>query len=466
MSLGMDEMLRSVLAPWTPRNIRDEYRDHSQSAYSAAEILVEPQHISSRWTNNETQEIARALQDFCQRPVVASSLLNSFLWLKLPLDFLKKIEPENLYGNAPHHWPQVCNRLRRLGVVRLWPNLPLYPQAAPSSSTSSISRSNFEAQRSLVGAVGQPTDGQSVTWAIVDTEVYPYHEVLQGTSLDRYKMDQTVAAGQQTTTFRPAGSVYQGPSPHGTHVAGIIRLLAPATRLITIALPEITRMINGRPDTAFLDAKNLTLALEWLLKEHKSGTFTLNGVNLSLGQRPEHQDRLVGFGPGCPAVTELCEAGVMVVIAAGNYGDDQRAFQPLSITDPANAYEAIVVGACAKDNPQRYGLCTFSSRGPTADGRQKPDFLAPGLEIASCGNKIRDQYYEDSGTSQAAPFFSGALAILRGAVPSSVSNTELIQILKDTGDRLGRDKTLVGGGLVNVQRALNEAQRRPGWLRP
>ena len=461
MSFGMDEMLRSVLAPWTPRRIRDEYLDYSQHAYYAAEILAEPRHGNS-WNDTDTNDIGRVLQDWCHQPVLAFSLLKSFLWLKLPLDFLKRIDPENLRGDAQQQWQQICNRLRRLGVVRLWPNLPLFPQAAPSSS---IGRSDFENQRSLVGAAGQATDGQNVTWAIIDTEVFHDHEVLHGTSLDRYEIDQAVAPGQ-VATVKSAGSTYQESSSHGTHVAGIIRMLAPATRLLTIALPAMTTTINGQQYTAFKDTAHLTIALEWLLDEHQKGTFHLDGVNLSLGQRPEHQDRLVGLGPGCPAVTELWEqANGMVVIAAGNYGDDNQAFQPLSITDPANAYEAIVVGACDKDNPQRYGLCTFSSRGPTADGRNKPDFIAPGLEIISCGTLTRDEYFVESGTSQAAPFLSGVLAILRGAVQASVSNNELLQLLKATGDRLGREEAWVGGGLVNVKKALDEAKQR-GWLKP
>ncbi len=50
----------------------------------------------------------------------------------------------------------------------------------------------------------------------------------------------------------------------------------------------------------------------------------------------------------------------------------------LSIGDPANLEEAIAVGSVHKTNPHTYGISYFSSRGPTADGRRKPDVVAPG----------------------------------------------------------------------------------------
>ena len=56
---------------------------------------------------------------------------------------------------------------------------------------------------------------------------------------------------------------------------------------------------------------------------------------------------------------------------------------PCSIGDPANLEEAIAVGAVHKEKPHTYGMSHFSSRGPTADGRNKPDCVAPGEQILS-----------------------------------------------------------------------------------
>jgi hypothetical protein len=83
---------------------------------------------------------------------------------------------------------------------------------------------------------------------------------------------------------------------------------------------------------------------------------------------------------------------VLVVIAAGNEGfatlqsstADRRQHGPLD-RRPANLEEAIAVGSVHKERPHTYGISYFSSRGPTADGRQKPDVVAPGEQICRAG---------------------------------------------------------------------------------
>ena len=82
-----------------------------------------------------------------------------------------------------------------------------------------------------------------------------------------------------------------------------------------------------------------------------------------------------------------------MVVAAGNtgYGFAQSAFRGtvaagmgLTINDPGNAELAITVGATHRDMPHIYGVSYFSSKGPTGDGRLKPDLVAPGEKILSC----------------------------------------------------------------------------------
>ena len=81
----------------------------------------------------------------------------------------------------------------------------------------------------------------------------------------------------------------------------------------------------------------------------------------------------------------------------------------LTINDPGNADLAITVGSTHRDAPHVYGVSYFSSKGPTGDGRMKPDVVAPGERILSCctsaraPNNATNVYIEDSGTSMAAP---------------------------------------------------------------
>ena len=131
----------------------------------------------------------------------------------------------------------------------------------------------------------------------------------------------------------------------------------------------------------------------------------------------------------------------------------------MSITDPGNAEAAITVGSTHKISPYGYGVSYFSSRGPTGDGRAKPDILAPGEKILSAlpGNR----YGEMDGTSMAAPHVSGAAAILLARYPELVGRPALVkQILCKTAVDLGRERAFQGAGLVDVLHALQASWQR------
>ena len=177
-----------------------------------------------------------------------------------------------------------------------------------------------------------------------------------------------------------------------------------------------------------------------------------------------------GQSPVCVEVDRLVRSGVAVVIAAGNTG---KGFA-LTINDPGNAELAITVGATHRDMPHTYGVSYFSSKGPTGDGRLKPDLLAPGERIISCAagpdlNTFRSKagplpadigakpgfYLERSGTSQAAPHVSGVIAGILSTRGEFVGQPEEIKdlLVKNATD-LGRDRNFQGGGLVDMMRTI------------
>ncbi len=114
---------------------------------------------------------------------------------------------------------------------------------------------------------------------------------------------------------------------------------------------------------------------------------------MSLGYPFDPQSYGCGYSPLCQEVTRAVESGLIVVISCGNWGYGKTMMasgevEPVtvvsSITDPANTEAAISVGSVHKSSPHRYGVSYFSSKGPTADGRMKPDLVAPGEKIISC----------------------------------------------------------------------------------
>jgi subtilisin family serine protease len=192
----------------------------------------------------------------------------------------------------------------------------------------------------------------------------------------------------------------------------------------------------------------------------------IHGVNVSLGYEFDPQWFACGQSPLCKEVDRLVRSGVVVVVAAGNTGyatfaaeRKTRTGLTMSINDPGNADRAITVGSTHRASPHTYGVSFFSSKGPTGDGRLKPDLVAPGERITSCATRKPDDppayYAEDSGTSFAAPHVSGVIAAFLSVRKEFITYPERVkQIFIDSAVSLGREPTFQGAGLVNLMGAL------------
>lgn len=257
---------------------------------------------------------------------------------------------------------------------------------------------------------------------------------------------------------------------HGTHVAGILG----ADWLATDSTPPRDRDTRGVcPDIGIYDLrvfdKNgagdefaILAALQfvrWL--NVNSPMPVVHGVNLSLSLDHEVGSFACGRTPVCNECERLLGSGTIVVAAAGNEG---RAFvsmasgmtegyRQMSITDPGNATGVITVGATHRHQPHTYGVSYFSSRGPTGDGRCKPDLVAPGEKITAPvpggGLKSLD------GTSMAAPHVSGAAALILARHPELIGQpAEIKRVLCSTATDLGRERYFQGSGVVDALRAI------------
>jgi serine protease AprX len=263
---------------------------------------------------------------------------------------------------------------------------------------------------------------------------------------------------------------------HGTHVAGILgaNWPLPPEKRRQLDVDEQGELIGMCPDIDLVDIRvfspdddtfefQVIAALQFVRWLNAGRTKrVVHGVNLSLSLPHDVRNYGCGRTPVCEEVDRLVESGrVVVVVAAGNAGYSEhlvrttgfQSYSSATITDPGNAELAITVGSVHRTMPHAYGVSYFSSRGPTGDGRLKPDLVAPGEKITApvpgCSAAVLD------GTSMAAPHVSGAAALLLARRPELIDRPrEVKRLLCKHATPLGRERYYEGCGLVDALRAL------------
>lgn len=362
--------------------------------------------------------------------------------------------------------------LQKQWIYQIWLDQTCYTHLLSSADTIKATACwrTFEAR------------GKGITWAVLDTGIRADHP--------HFAQFQNIRA-ELNHNFSNSNTL-DDENGHGTHVAGIIAGAVtlkdgqPPYQAATFVEdedePEIVPL-NGCPsgvapmaklvNVKVLDkdgtgaASSAILGLEYLRKLNQVGRdIKVDGVNMSLGYPFDPKWYGCGHSPLCEEVTRAVHSGLIVVISCGNSGygstkldtgQEVPVWVDCSITDPANTEEAIAVGSVHKASPHVYGVSYFSSKGPTGDGRIKPDLVAPGEKVVSCSTQLDKGYHyeERSGTSMAAPHVSGAIAAFLSAHPEFRGDPRKVkQILTSSATDLGRHRTFQGAGLVDLMRAM------------
>ncbi|MBV8205203.1 MAG: S8 family peptidase, partial [Acidobacteria bacterium] len=296
---------------------------------------------------------------------------------------------------------------------------------------------------------------------------------------------------------------------HGTHVAGIIAGtgsrssgagysetfsgIAPAAKIVSL---RVLDQNGSGTDADVISAINTAIQLK--------SKYNIRVINLSLG-RPVFES--YAQDPLCQAVERAWNAGIVVVVAAGNYGRAAATNGYGTITAPGNDPYVITVGAM-KDNgtPQRNDdtIASYSSKGPTLfDHIIKPDLVAPGNRIVSVdapgsyfehvpstniaqnaytiqgASAVSTSYRIMSGTSMAAPVVSGAVALMLQQSPALTPDQVKVRLMESasksfpafstaTDPQTGvtytsqYDAFTVGAGYLDINAALSDTNLTHG----
>ena len=313
-------------------------------------------------------------------------------------------------------------------------------------------------------------DGSGVTVAIIDTGIDGNHSGLDDQDDDPTTYDPKIIAfydAVNNPSLTNGTEIFpyddQG---HGTHCAGTTA----GTGAPTYEHPGMAPQAN-LVGVKVLDAggsgsfATVMAGMQWTV-DHRY-EFNIRAASMSLG------------GPGLIEWTtseedsvnryanEMVRAGVAMFIAAGNTAG------PGTIGTPGSAEDVITVGALDKDT----SIASYSSEGPTEEGRIKPNIAFVGSDVMSAEANSGDGYVGFSGTSMATPGAAGVAALMYQANPD-LSPFDIRNIMQETATyRLciymaanqpcledlipnNRQNNVYGHGHVNADVALQEAAER------
>jgi hypothetical protein len=246
------------------------------------------------------------------------------------------------------------------------------------------------------------------------------------------------------------GDSLLGSDNHGAQALSIISsqcemngVLNPAPKLLLYSTEDVSREYRGEEDY-------LAAAIE------RAALYGAEVISISLGYRydfSDGEDIAPAALDGRTSVASLAALAaarrdILVVSSVGNDGVKDN--EP-TLSVPADADSIIGVGA--SDNSGR--RCSFSSIGPTADGRPKPDLLAPGCEgpmgdgIPIAATQLQEGLVYSSGTSWSTPLVAAVALLLKSAFPQANAMT-LREALLESASPSQSPANESGRGVLNA----------------
>ncbi|MBT2755053.1 S8 family peptidase [Mesobacillus foraminis] len=334
-----------------------------------------------------------------------------------------------------------CTKIRKVYLNR--EVQALLDTAVSSANAKNIVRNNIA------------LTGKGIKIAIIDTGIYP-HKDLSGRISD-------------FVDFINGRSEPYDDNGHGTHCAGDAAgngaassglYMGPAPEAKVAGVKVLNKMGSGSLET-------ILQGVEWCIKYNEnSPSEKIDIISMSLGSAAqpfenENEDPMVKI------VEEAWASGIVVCVAAGNEGPENS-----TIASPGISDLVITVGALDdKDTAETRmddEVASFSSRGPTIYGKEKPDILAPGVNIISLrspnsyidklqkSSRIGSDYFVMSGTSMATPICAGIAALIKQHSPDATPQ-QIKDWLKNGADHwTDEDPNVYGAGYINGEKSVPE----------
>jgi subtilisin family serine protease len=289
--------------------------------------------------------------------------------------------------------------------------------------------------------------GQGIRIAVMDADFRLGHRVYDSLFASGRIVDQhDFVADTSVAVSRALGS------SHGATVLSLIAAdwpgsmegIAPKAQFLLYRTEDIVNELYAEED--FLAA-----ALE---RAVDSGAQV---INISLGYRYDFDSEPnVPYAhmngrtrPSSLAALGAARRGALVVVAMGNEGASR--FGDPTVTAPADADSIVSVGMATAAG----AYCTYSSTGPTFDGRRKPELTSLGCTVRAANPATDSGAYNEAGTSVGAPVIAGVAALLRQLHPESsgVSSQHIRLALMATAAMAATPDNFVGNGLIRAAEA-------------
>ena len=244
-------------------------------------------------------------------------------------------------------------------------------------------------------------------------------------------------------------------APYADAPASAFRGMAPDARIVSVKV--------GVADGG-TDVSQVIAAIDWVVQHKNDGDLNIRVINLSYGTNSAQDSRV---DPLAYAAERAWKAGIVVVVAGGNYGFQNHMNTAPALADPAIDRYVLAVGAsdsAGTSSPLDDKVPAFSPW-PKRGATRSVDMIAPGTHIVSLRvpnsyiddnhpeGQVGSRYFRGSGTSESAAMVSGAAALIIQKHPDA-SPDQIKQFLMDAAASISGKAQAIGGGELQLGTAL------------